>query len=84
MSDFSPHIAGGTCTCTKCTLTSCEALPADWEAWGNVAFAGDMRVLMMRLVRRAPPISPGVRQRYAGAIAWFEIIGLALDFGDDA
>jgi hypothetical protein len=69
MSDFTKHVEHGSCTCTKCVLIGCEALPADWEAWGDIEFTGDARVAMMRLVRREPPISPGVRQQYAGAIA---------------
>ena len=83
MGDFSPHIERHTCTCTKCLLIACEALPTDWEAWGDVEFAGYTRVAMFQLTRRWPPLSPGVRTKHAGAIPWFEILGLALDVGGD-
>jgi hypothetical protein len=83
MSDFSPHIEHGTCVCTKCVLIACEALPADWSSWKDVTFAGDARVSLYRLTRQWPLLSPGVRTKHAGAIDWFRILGLALDFGGD-
>lgn len=86
MGDFSKHVEHGPCECTKCVLISCQALPADWSSWKDVEFAGDARVAMMQLLRREPPISPGVPRRHAGEIPWFEMLGLALEFGgnDDA
>jgi hypothetical protein len=83
MSDFAFHTASHTCRCTQCMLIRCGALEADWPAWRDVEFAGDVRVAMSRLTRREPAIWPQPGQ-WAGERAWFDLLGIGLEFGGSA
>jgi hypothetical protein len=67
----------------KCSLTSCGALDSRWSGWRDAEIAGELRVLMAVLVRREPVIWPDAKCEWAGAIPWFDRMGLGLDFGEE-
>jgi len=54
MAELAKHRAVGTCYCLRCQLVQCGALPDDWSAWHEIAYAVDARVLMYLLVQREP------------------------------
>jgi hypothetical protein len=86
MSDHARHVAQGVCTCVRCALTSCGALPADWPDWWEIELCGDARVILFRLTDRFPLVWPEAKRLWAGEVDWFRRLGLALDVvgGDDA
>jgi hypothetical protein len=60
-----------------------------WLPW--VWLSGEARVLMMLLTLQPPVRGGGPKQRWAGCLDWFRVMGEALDFeareadeGDDA
>ena len=68
-----------------------ETAAVEVKTWSWMWLSGEARVILMGLTLQPPVRGGGPKQRWAGCIPWFNLMGLGLDFnaydaaeGDDA